>query len=111
MGEISAHDLLTSRGIDRVLELAADRRRRQILSLLSRGEPVTESGLMVRGAGDESNQNITDRHVHLPKLAGAGYIEWDHDTGEIAKGPRFDEVEPLLEFIETHAHELPPNWP
>lgn len=111
MGEHTSRELLTSRGMDRVLELSAHRRRRQILFMLRRGEPVTESGLAVRGSRDDGGHSGGVRHVHLPKLAEAGYIEWDRDTGEIGRGPRFDEVEPLLDLIENHSDELPPDWP
>jgi hypothetical protein len=33
-------------------------------------------------------------HTHLPKLEGAGYIEWDRETQRIRRGPRFDEIAP-----------------
>ncbi|WP_449405170.1 hypothetical protein [Haloarcula amylovorans] len=44
-------------------------------------------------------------------MAEAGYIEWHRETGEVSKGPRYDEIEPLLDLIENHVDELPPNWP
>lgn len=46
-------------------------------------------------------------HVHLPKLADAGYIEWDRDAHTVVKGPRFDEIRPLMTaiapLIDDHA--------
>lgn len=49
-------------------------------------------------------------HRHLPKLVDMGFIEWDRDTNEIATGPRFDEIRPLLELMDDHQHELPEAW-
>ncbi|WP_345783346.1 DUF7344 domain-containing protein [Natrialbaceae archaeon AArc-T1-2] len=49
-------------------------------------------------------------HSHLPKLAEMGYITWDRNTNEISKGPKWDEIEPLLELIDNHQDELPDGW-
>jgi len=46
-------------------------------------------------------------HVHLPRLAEAGFIEWDRETGTITRGPRYDEIAPLVELVIAHEHELP----
>lgn len=97
--------------IDQILEIMANRHRRLILQLLKQGAVETTNDVMVRGksASDESELALT--HNHLPKLDDAGYIEWNRDTGEISRGPRFDEISPLLELIENHADELPHGWP
>jgi len=43
------------------------------------------------------------QHVHLPKLADHGFIDWDQDTQRVTKGPQFDEIEPLLTVLrENH---------
>ena len=39
-------------------------------------------------------------HSHLPKLVDYGFIEWNTDTREIAKGPQFEEIRPVLECID-----------
>ena len=49
-------------------------------------------------------------HVHLPKLEEAGFIEWTKDTHQVVKGPRFDEIRPLLEFLQAHADDLLDGW-
>jgi hypothetical protein len=49
-------------------------------------------------------------HTHLPKLEAAGYIQWEKDTHEVMKGPRFDEIRPLLELIYEHRDDLPDGW-
>ncbi|MDQ2052761.1 ArsR family transcriptional regulator [Natronolimnohabitans sp. A-GB9] len=53
---------------------------------------------------------IDFNHVHLPSLEEAGFIRWNRDAGEVVKGPRFDEIRPLLELMRNHADELPDDW-
>ena len=48
-------------------------------------------------------------HLHLPKLANPGFIDWDRDDQIIDVGPRFDEIAPILEAIEDCQHHLPHN--
>jgi len=98
-------------GIDQILDIVSNRHRCLILLSLKRGAVETTDDVMVRGESELNASELTLTHNHLPKLDDAGYIEWDRDTGEISKGPRFDEIEPLLELIENHADELPPGWP
>ena len=97
-------------GMDRVLDSLRDRRRRLILLMMNDGTVRREADVMVRGSDPETIETEL-RRSHLPALDEAGYIEWDPDTGEISKGPRFDEIVPLLDLIENHADELPPGWP
>jgi len=49
-------------------------------------------------------------HSHLPKLEEKEFIGWNQDTHEVVKGPRFDEIRPLLELMQDHADEFPDNW-
>jgi hypothetical protein len=49
-------------------------------------------------------------HSHLPKLADAGYIEWNEDTQTIRQGPSFEEIAPLLRLMTDHQDELPADW-
>jgi hypothetical protein len=49
-------------------------------------------------------------HSHLPRLEEAGFIGWNRDAHEVVKGPRFDEIRPLLELMRDHADELPNDW-
>jgi hypothetical protein len=103
--------ILSCPELDQILDHLSTRHRRLILLSLKHGGSTTETDVMIRGADDERAGEIQLVHNHLPKLDDAGYITWDRDTGNISKGPRFDEIEPLLELIENHADELPPDWP
>ena len=49
-------------------------------------------------------------HTHLPRLQEAGFIGWDRDSHKVVKGPKFDEIRPLLELLLAHADELPDDW-
>lgn len=97
-------------GIDRLLDSLSSRHRRLILLLLNRGTVETEADVMVRGRSNKEQIETDLIRNHLPKLEEAGYIEWDRDTGKISKGPRFDEIKPLLKLIENHPDELPDDW-
>lgn len=97
--------------MDKILHILSAPHRRLILLLLKAGTVETETDVMIRRKGDSTSTEIAVIHGHLPKLAEAGYIEWDRTNGEVSKGPCFDEIEPFLEMIEKHADELPPDWP
>lgn len=49
--------------------------------------------------------------THLPMLTKAKFIVWDENDRVIERGPRFDEIVPLIELIIEHEDELPDEWP
>ncbi len=104
-------DFLLAPGLDRILDSLCNRRRRLLLLLLNERGVINRDAVLFRGEGDTSPTELELLHNHLPKLEEAGYIEWNRETGDISKGHRFDEIEPVLELIENHADELPPDWP
>lgn len=59
------------------------------------GEITRTSDLKLRNAAPQEVEAELKRN-HLPELEAAGYIEWDRETGEISKGPKFHEIEPAL---------------
>jgi hypothetical protein len=89
--------------------------RRRILMLVSEHNPRDENEFSVDALATEDDdlELLTTElfHVHLPKLAEAGYIEWDEDTHTIRRGPNLDEIAPLLRLIDDHQDELPEGWP
>ncbi|WP_245180854.1 hypothetical protein [Haloarcula amylovorans] len=111
MGDSVTRGVLEASNMDRVLEIFAKRQRRLILFALQGGATKHKSDFVFRGADNGDDPELQLIHTHLPKLAEAGYIEWNRETDEVSKGPRYDEIEPLLNLLETHADELPPNWP
>lgn len=94
---------------DDAFDALADPRRRELLvSLLDR-----DSRADPRVADDEhgSGDLLAMEHVHLPKLDAYGFVRWDRESGEVTRGPAFDELRPLLELFEDHREELPSGWP
>ncbi len=49
-------------------------------------------------------------HVHLPKPADYGFVDWDEKRQEVSEGREFDEIRPLLELPDAHEDELPDDW-
>lgn len=39
------------------------------------------------------------RYTHLPLLTKAGVIDWNRDANTIRRGPLFNKIRPLLEFL------------
>ena len=56
------------------------------------------------------SRRIAMAHNHLPKLDDMGIIRWDREREELSKGPEWDELEPLLRWMEEHRDELPDGW-
>lgn len=93
-----------------IFESLSNDHRRLVLVLLKHGRIETKADVIDSEEVESEGLDIALEHRHLPKLAESGYIEWDRETGEISKGERFEEVEALLELIETRSHELPSEW-
>lgn len=108
VNEIS-EKILMRPGVDRVFDILSKTQRRQSLFAIKEGMVDNDADLLMRSS--KKDVEVELRHTHLPKLEQAGYIEWDRDTGAISKGPNFDEIKPVLELLESHADELPPDWP
>ena len=84
--------------------------RRRVLTALARENP--NDGAEFAPVDFTSSQRRDEvltglHHLHLPKLDAAGFIEWDADSETITHGPRFDEIEPLVELLVANRDELP----
>ena len=104
--------------LDAMLDVLSNSHRRHILLAISDHNPrdedeFTSDEVPTEGMDDgEVNALKTQlHHTHLPKLAAAGYIEWDPDTETVRRGPNFDDIAPLLKLMTDHADELPDDWP
>ena len=97
---------------DEIFDALADRYRRRLLVELLDRNPTSVSSRSARHGERSSSGEATvrSRHVHLPKLEERGYISWNREQGIVMKGPRFDEIEPVLELLHGHRAELPENW-
>lgn len=113
---------------DDVFDALADGQRRQLLiSLLNDGpqrvpelsdssrqlaeahESLLQEHLSSVRELDETNEQRLRMHlVHLPRLVGYDFVEWDRDARLVTKGPRFDEIRPVLELLEARRDERSP---
>jgi hypothetical protein len=41
-------------------------------------------------------------HRHLPKLSEMGLIEWDRETHRVTRGPEYERLRPLLDFLSEY---------
>lgn len=89
--------------------------RRRILTRLHDRNPRREaefsSDELADDADDIDLREAEIHHRHLPKLDDAGFIDWDREADVITRGPRFDEIAPLIELMIDHRDELPAGWP
>ena len=113
--------------IDTLFDALADEYRRQVLTdLLDRTSRRVSSPSGVsweiaeadevllrrhltssREISEADEELLRAHHVHLPKLDDYGFVEWDRETNVVARGPRFEEVRPLLELLDGRRDELP----
>jgi len=94
---------------DRQFEALADVRRRRLLFALEERNPRPDGPPLNRGLSPRAleRERLLLRHVHLPKLDAYGYVTWDREAHQVTKGPRFDELRPLLAFLREHADDFP----
>lgn len=107
------HDPVQPGSLDRALQsLAAADRRRLLAELVARDtrSAVQLPDDLATAVDDERAMLLRMRHIHLPKLANHGFVDWDRKQHVVWPGPRFDEVEPLVRLLRDHADELP-EWP
>ena len=98
--------------ITEVFGILKTRPRRVALTVLKRdGGRVSQADVVSRLDSSTERAAIELTHVHLPKLEGAGYITWDRDAETFSRGPKFDEIEPFIDFFNEHTEEIPCEWP
>ena len=108
---MTRNDSLSSLRMDRLLHILANKYRRRLLVALLEHNPQDEKNPLAETEGDDiESLKIAMIHSHLPKLEEAGFIEWDRERHAVRKGPRFDQIRPLLELMQSHADELPDDW-
>lgn len=99
--------------VDVMMEALAHFQRRKLLLALLEHNPQNDSPVVVTDSdrdGEALDSLVMMNHVHLPKLAEYGFIEWDSEAHEVQKGERFEEIRPLLELLDDHRDELPSDW-
>lgn len=96
------------------LRMMASPYRRRLLFTLLDHNPEDEYAIpetMAEETDTQFEQLVTEMyHNHLPLLENAGVIDWDENEKTIKKGPRFQELVPLLTLVYDHQDELPDGW-
>lgn len=95
--------------LGRQLRVLSDPLRRRLLVALHESttdgsEPLVDPDLLEERA-------LELHHTHLPRLADAGYVEWEISPLVVRRGPRFDEIAPLLDALDERSEELVGTWP
>lgn len=106
-------DALSHVPVDDALDALAHNQRRTFLFALLDHSPQDDFPVKLATFDDEGEtlEHLTEmHHVHLPKLADYGFIDWNPQTHEVAKGPKLDEIKPLLELLADNEDELPEGW-
>lgn len=108
----------SSVSLSELFEILSHEHRRRVLVAVARHNPRDEDEIESKSAVNEHEDDETIEllkqqlyHVHLPKLDESGFVNWDRDAGHVTRGPRFEEIEPLLRLMRDHQDELPNDWP
>jgi len=92
---------------DSTFHALADEQRRALLLSLLESNPQDQGFESLTGdaalAEAERRTQVAMYHNHLPQLEDYGYLEWNKDAQEVVEGPRFEEIRPLLEWIDGQA--------
>ncbi len=98
---------------DKLSVLSNSHRRRLLRTLIDDSAPNTPtvSPNAVETDGGDREYAIVLHHVHLPQLEDHGIITWNQATGEVTKGPQFDEIEPLLAAVTKNHSTQPAGEP
>lgn len=93
---------VSSEAIDSMMKALTTRTSRVILMTLV-GDTTETSIATIERLLNHENARIRLYHRHLPKLVNSGYVEWDTDADTISRGPKFSEVEPLVQLLKEYA--------
>lgn len=93
--------------VDTALDILASARRREVLRYLfdEADRPRERSELVDKmadeAAADPASLEAALAHHHLPRLADAGVIEYDHRSGSVRLDDTADDLRPLLELCQA----------
>lgn len=89
---------------DILFEMMANEYRRQLLfTLLERGPSDLPINLDTPPDSVDIDPAAPERyHVHLPKLADYGFVEWNRTLNTVEPGPRFETHRPVLELLAEY---------
>jgi len=98
--------------LDTSFSMLGDGHRRRILTSLVDDDPSSVAEfLLATDHDDPETARIALYHHHLPKLDEAEYVDWDDEARTFRRGPRFDEVAPMVRLLRDNQDRLPTGWP
>lgn len=98
---------------DSLLDALGHVDRRRLLLALQQATAKDELPVEIEQvvpATTERDVLVSMRHVHLPKLADLGVIETTRADRAVTPGPRFEDVEPVLDMLDANRDRLPADW-
>lgn len=106
---------MTRQAWERIATALANQYRRQLLVALLEHNPQADDDVDPLDAAEHSEIDtealrIRLWHDHLPLLDELDLIEWNRESGEISKGAKWAEIEPVLTLLEEHQDGLPNGW-
>lgn len=96
--------------VDDMFAALADRYRRRLLFTLLDHDPgasVAVPEAIHYGEVDPDMLFTSMYHVHLPKLADMGFVEWDRTAHTVIRGPRFSTIQSFLQLLVNNRDVLP----
>ncbi|SHL11491.1 hypothetical protein [Haladaptatus paucihalophilus] len=95
-------------------EILANTHRRQLLFSLLEYDYLDDDHPHVPtdvSSTDERERQLSLRmtHIHLPMLSAADVIEWNWDENTVWRGPRFEDIRPLVRMVQEQADERSMN--
>lgn len=101
--------------LDTIFRTLSHPTRRRILTTLIEHELDQNSSVstdvLTPDAAIDEDFHIRLYHQHLPRLDTVGFIDWDPDTGTIAAGPHYEEIEAVVSLLAANEDALPTDWP
>jgi hypothetical protein len=91
--------------LDERLRMLSNASRRQLLGELLDTPAVRETDLpRVIGDDDAELKIVVVKmyHHHLPLLVENGLVDWSSEDGVVRRGPAFESVRPMLEWLGAH---------
>jgi hypothetical protein len=97
----AAFDLLANRRRRRALTVLEADDRRLTVHDLTRELAVEEAGTLITDVPAETVRDIfvSLRHIHIPKLADLGIVDYDRDRGLVEPTDRLAGLEPYLSIV------------
>ena len=83
--------------LDSTMDALRTAEQRAVLSSLLETEATSVESIASDIDGEATRELL--HHSSLPKLADDGYVTWDVDSGTVARGPNFTDVESVLRSI------------